>query len=275
MSTLEARWTSERVEKSLSEWVGNERTAILAGHFGLDCRKQSADNAGVECRPDIYHEGFGPVTWRIGCNVVAHQPADARLVIVVNDWQLTRHSAPSGMGVMTPSLAVRARREFYDKHPTPPSSYIDYLESLHLADALIEKHSNGQWLFSEADLRDKFAHRVANLVRREPDAHRLRVRPGSRPTIVLDAGGSEICLSVGGSSSCVGTIAELMLILQARGIHRLAMMIPEACFPQVDNSWRTLDELFPELSFAMMSIAFRGGITESSAEFGVIVSQYE
>jgi hypothetical protein len=137
---------------------------------------------------------------------------------------------------------VEMRRRYYESVPKLPRYYMGVAEASGITSDQVFKASDSCWLFSEAELRQRFVQRLQLLVEADPGLERIVEQSGPRICTVVD--NQSVELSRCGTTNCLGEFIELLKQLYDRGVRSFINIYPTDCREFVDQGTNVARELF-------------------------------
>lgn len=243
------------------------KLAVMGGHFmlvedeetgslvpGIASEQTSATmRRRVAGRVGIFPE----YTWRLAVDLIgAHAGAhpDARLLLLVNDWQY----------VPTRRSAGELRAEFYRGFTQLPAEYERVLsEAGHTADRVLPSRKH-PLAFPETWLKYRFQKAAGKLVKQGLLERRV-LDPGTNDSEVgfLDENGDYRALISCGVTGCAGEITEMVAEVHRAGYRALVVLAPGECLQPVRAGVATALDLY-RLKDMLVVVADPGGSGEAT-----------
>ncbi|MCK2216227.1 hypothetical protein MF672_020835 [Actinomadura sp. ATCC 31491] len=203
---------------------------------------------------------FPGYTWRMSIellNEYAAAGADARLLLLVNDWQYV----PTGG---RPASELRA--EFFAGLTALPASYEKALREAGLTQDVVLPSRKHPLAFPETWLKYRF-QKAADRFVKEGRLEKRYLDSGPRDTEVafLDADGNYRTLISCGITGCAGEITEMVSEVYKAGHRNLLIFAPGECLMPVETGVDIALSLY-DLPGMRVVIADPGGSGEMSAE---------
>jgi len=236
-------------------------TAILCGHFMLRWKKRvfSDHMEGFGVDDDIIN--FSHETFKLGCKM-AKQSKQFKLLVLVNDWQ----NAVINNSNYHNKLTVQVKKhisQYYNDTSKIPKELLRYLDKYKLTEANIEKCDHNKWMFSEIDLRAKFASDIHEKFNNNPSLVKY-IDSGKNITAInsthddiydyVDAD-KPIPLLCNNTANCSGEIIRLLFELKSRGFKRFINLFPKSCYSFVNTGTILAEELSEGLGIEIINVA--------------------
>jgi hypothetical protein len=259
-----------------------EPLVIHAGHYAL---VQNHDGMAADCLDKVRFPGvdlgfaeFSRCTWESACRAMAakHVKANAKLMVLVNDWQFLTSGA--GSRRVSERSAAQRREEYYRGTSTLPPFHLQQLKRHNLSDDVILRNSEKRWLFSESSLRNELSSVIREIVADEKRASEVGIRKffteNGEPVIdACDEEHGKFCLLYCGNTNCAGEVVSLLAALHQRGVRRFLNIYPSQCREPVGAGTRLAGRLFNLEDLRIINIAVSGA-TESGGALHTVVERF-
>jgi hypothetical protein len=255
------------LEKELrSEKFNCQPIVIHAGHYFLEIAESGVatdrlNNPNLDRSELIDHFAlFSRETWEMACLITAASPAEnrPRLVVLVNDWQYLVPKESSRR--QREQAAARLRREYYTKVPGLTEFHSSTMTSCGLPYGQILSASREQWMFSESELRAKFAATLKSVMKDPIRAEQLgitkQLNEDGEPIISFRAEGQQCTLLHCGNAGCAGEVVELLRQLyEEKGVRNFINIFPACCRVPVERGTEIAQQLFGLDGMEIVNIA--------------------